>query len=89
MKKYLFLLLLTLVACEPPKDRYGVPIQDTARDISVNRKQMDYCRGPNSIYEVRIEDCQYIVFSSSEAGYISHKGNCDNPIHCHNQKDSL
>jgi len=33
-------------------------------------------------YIVKIEDCEYIRFSSYGSNYgITHKGNCNNPIH--------
>ena len=39
---------------------------------------------------ISIDGCEYIVYKESEGanhayGYMAHKGNCANPIHCHNQ----
>ncbi len=33
---------------------------------------------------IRVDGCQYLVRKSGYTGYMAHKGNCDNPIHCHN-----
>lgn len=33
-----------------------------------------------------IDECQYILFKEQEGslrGYMAHKGNCNNPIHCY------
>ena len=39
---------------------------------------------------ISVDGCQYIVFKEEKDtnhayGYMAHKGNCSNPIHCHNQ----
>lgn len=34
---------------------------------------------------VILDDCEYIIFSGGNTGYFAHKGNCNNPIHEHNQ----
>ena len=42
-----------------------------------------------------IDDCQYLVYketigSNHSYGYMAHKGNCSNPIHCYNEiEDTL
>lgn len=38
---------------------------------------------------VEIDGCEYILMTESSGayqgfGYMSHKGDCKNPIHCHN-----
>jgi len=46
-------------------------------------------------YEVLLIDrCQYILYQESEGvnlayGFMSHKGNCNNPIHCFQTPDSI
>ena len=46
-------------------------------------------------YEVLvIERCQYILYQEREGvsmayGYMSHKGNCNNPIHCYQSPDQI
>jgi hypothetical protein len=41
---------------------------------------------------VTIDDCEYIKMKNSAGyggyGYLAHKGNCPNPIHCHNRATS-
>ena len=38
--------------------------------------------GRNLNYEVIIiEGCQYVFMLNGYAGYMAHKGNCNNPIH--------
>ncbi len=34
---------------------------------------------------IEIGDCEYII-NKRELDYFTHKGDCKNPIHCHNQK---
>ncbi len=39
---------------------------------------------------VKIDGCEYLIYKEHIAanqgfGYMSHKGNCSNPIHCFNQ----
>ena len=34
-----------------------------------------------TIQEVTIDSCQYIIFIGFYKGGITHKGNCNNPIH--------
>lgn len=39
---------------------------------------------------VIIENCEYITYDYAKGyggyAYLAHKGNCSNPIHCHNQQ---
>jgi len=30
-------------------------------------------------------DCEYLMFTSGKQGFATHKGDCSNPIHCHNK----
>lgn len=33
----------------------------------------------------RIGDCEYIIYHGYGYDHITHKGDCDNPKHCHNR----
>ena len=40
-----------------------------------------------------IDECQYLVYKETiganhSFGYLAHKGNCNNPIHCYNDIES-
>jgi len=70
--KYLFILCLFLFGCN---DKYKEP--DTAPIVKDEAVRI---RG----YEVRIityDGCQYIQIGSGESQALTHKGNCNNPIH--------
>tara|TARA_R110002167_G_scaffold52631_3_gene151742 strand:+ start:223 stop:549 length:327 start_codon:yes stop_codon:yes gene_type:complete len=45
--------------------------------------------GLNDVEVIILDGCEYIVYKEIEGinlgfGYMSHKGNCNNPIHCYN-----
>jgi len=76
MKKLITILLLTsLIACE--------------NSSNVNRQstgiQLNYFGG----YELEIvvlDSCQYYYRGSGESALLTHKGNCNNPIHPENKR---
>lgn len=32
-----------------------------------------------------IDGCEYVYYDGVENGFMAHKGDCKNPIHCHNK----
>lgn len=41
--------------------------------------------GSVATHTIRIEGCEYLVYGSGRDRMMTHKGNCDNPIHRYNQ----
>lgn len=78
----LFLLLLT--SCEPIEPEEDTPLEHETEILLHNIKEGD-------LEILIVDDCEYIAFKDERGtnhgfGYLAHKGNCKNPIHCHNQK---
>jgi hypothetical protein len=73
MKNKLFLLALAIgmVGCY---------------DVNVERKQTDYVirGGNNPLTIVVVDSCEYLHGEWGNATVLTHKGNCNNPIHKHN-----
>ncbi len=36
---------------------------------------------------IKIGECQYLLRTRGYTGYLAHKGDCENPIHCHNRME--
>jgi hypothetical protein len=72
MKSKLLLLALTIgmMGCDVP----NVEQKTTQHAIA----------GHASLDEVTIEGCQYLLGNWGNATVLTHKGNCNNPIHQHN-----
>ncbi len=75
MKKLLVLLVVGLLFTSCGED---------------NKKERDSYHEPTHFKTIVIDDCQYIVSTVNPNGYrgfgfMAHKGNCNNPIHKHNQ----
>jgi len=70
---------LTLTGCEQPS-----PKEDTPSEFQTKEKIHSIVQSDVEI--VLIDDCQYIIYNENEGtnrgyGYMSHKGNCNNPVH--------
>lgn len=84
--KYL-LIAITLMACSETKTI--VVTEEEIRQDSIQKYNEHY--NTLGLKIVIIDGCEYIT-RSSESNYIrynaflSHKGNCKNPIHCYNKK---
>lgn len=69
MKKlFIAVMLLTLASCHEP----NVKVKNTNYVISEDR-------GPLTI--LIVDGCQYIYGDWGNATVLTHKGNCNNPIH--------
>lgn len=71
MKK---LILLTLCICMMGCEESNVETKRTTHVIS----------DAHTLDEVTIEGCQYLFGDWANATVLTHKGNCNNPIHVHN-----
>lgn len=49
------------------------------------------CHGDSYTYDrdgydiITIDGCEYVAMTYGESGYLAHKGNCKNTIHCYNK----
>lgn len=68
MRIVTLLCLLFVVGCEPTKDVTG------------NQPTTKF-RIQHGVKEVYHDGCQYIVIAYGNRGGITHKGNCNNPMH--------
>ena len=69
MKKlFIAVMLLTLASCQEP---------------NVQRENTGYVvmNGSNPLKIVKIDGCQYLLGDWGYATVLTHKGNCNNPIH--------
>ena len=69
MKKlFIAVMLLTLASCQEP---------------NVQRENTGYVvmNGSNPLKIVKIDGCQYLLGDWGHATVLTHKGNCNNPIH--------
>ncbi len=73
MKIKLILIALTIgmMGCDEP----NVEQKPTKHNLD----------GHSPLDEVTIEGCQYLLGEWGNATVLTHKGNCDNPIHKHNE----
>ena len=68
MRKTLLLIAIGLSSCSEPS-------VDSTKTTHVIRY------GQNPLEEIIIEDCQYLYGDWANATVLTHKGNCNNPIH--------
>ena len=72
MKNLILLaLLIGMMGCQEP-----------TVDMNSTKHVLSY--GHNPLQEITIEDCQYLYGEWGNATVLTHKGNCNNPIHQHN-----
>lgn len=51
-------------------------------------KEQGVIESMKSVRVVRYDGCQYLVYHiGTNVGTMTHKGNCDNPIHRHAEKE--
>jgi len=87
MKNLIIILIyftFLLTGCEQPtKNEEDTPIE---HDVEVTIHSIK--KGDVEI--ISIDGCEYIVYKEAEGanqtyGYMAHKGNCKNPIHCYKE----
>lgn len=76
--KYL-LLLLVFASCEPTQPKLSEE-EENVHNVSYEHFEV-----------IEYDKCEYVIFKDFSGankgfGYMSHKGNCKNPIHFHNKK---
>ncbi len=76
---------LTWIGCELPPPKEGTPSEE-----QIGEKTDSIAYGCVEI--LIIDECQYIIYKERDGtnrayGYMSHKGNCDNPIHYYQRHD--
>jgi len=72
MKKALFIALaIGMMGCNE-------------QNVEKNQTDKVVIYGHNPLQEIKIEGCQYLFGDWGHATVLTHKGNCNNPIHIHN-----
>ena len=92
MKTILILALLgvlvTAIGCEQPKPSE----EDTELENTVVNMIDDVIIGDVEV--IIIENCEYLIYKKAKGnnqgyGFMSHKGNCKNPIHLYSTPTSV
>ena len=81
----IFLFSYIFLTCEAPKMEEENQIE-TEQDV----ESIIHKIGEGNLEVLEIEDCEYFFLkdhlnANQGFGFMAHKGNCKNPIHCHNQ----
>ena len=76
---------MIFISCEEQKVEEDSSLEHITEELIHNIKDGD-------LEILEIEGCEYLVYkehirANQGFGYLAHKGNCKNPIHCYNQKD--
>lgn len=75
--------VVLFVSCDPPVK----PEEDSLIEHAAELKLSELI--DEDVEIIIIENCEYIVYKHHEGrnlgfGFMAHKGNCKNPIHCYN-----
>jgi len=78
--------LFGLTGCEETKEKDEDSNLEHDTEITIHNVKKD------DLEILLIDNCEYIIYKESDGanrayGYMSHKSNCINPIHCHNKVD--
>jgi hypothetical protein len=84
----LFGVLMTSTGCEQEK----LPERDTEIEHTAEEMIQNVIKDDAEI--IIIDDCEYIIFKEAKGnnqgyGFMSHKGNCKNPIHNYRTPDTM
>lgn len=79
-----FLVFSLFVSCETSEKKDEDTPLEHQTEISIHDVKKD------DVEILLIDGCEYIVYKESDGankayGYMSHKGNCKNPVHCYNK----
>lgn len=83
-----FLFLITASGCRQPRPvEEDSPLEHRTESLIDSVKHDD-------VEILVIDKCQYIVYKEVEGsnrayGYMAHKGNCNNPVHCYKDTRSV
>ena len=77
------ILLLMFSACETQTKEEEISLTEISTEQLIN--EIDF----HDLKILEIDECEYIFYKKSPStnrgfGFMAHKGNCKNPIHCHN-----
>lgn len=77
-------LLFTFSACETQTKEEVISVTEISTEQLIN--EIDF----HDLKILEIDECEYIFYKKSPStnrgfGFMAHKGNCKNPIHCHNR----
>ncbi|MCH3884511.1 hypothetical protein [Tenacibaculum aquimarinum] len=80
----LLAMALFVLGCEQPIKKEEDTQLEHDTEIRIHNIKKD------DVEILMIDGCEYIVYKESDGanrayGYMSHKGNCINPIHCQNE----
>ena len=75
-------VFLALSACEQSAQK------DEDTELEHKTEESIHAIKQGDVEILTIDGCQYIVYKEAEGanhayGYMAHKGNCNNPIHCY------
>ncbi len=89
MKNYLILPFLVVVilffSCEEVQKEEDTPLEHSTEKLIHTIKE-------NDMEILEIDGCEYIIYkeyvgANHGYGYMAHKGNCKNLIHCYNSQN--
>ena len=82
LKTCALFLSLTCISCGL---RTELPEDQPNTEFAQSEHQLEELT-PDNFEFIEIEGCEYVVFRHVSGthgyGFMAHKGNCDNPIHC-------
>lgn len=78
---------LGLASCEESKPKE----EDT--ELEHKTEETIHAIDKGDVEILAIDGCQYIVYKEADGanlgyGYMAHKGNCNNPIHCYQTRET-
>lgn len=87
--KYLMIIIVLVVFSCKDKLHDNILVQQQYLQDSINKtpegitSKIDY----NKFETITFEGCEYIIYkehpsNNTAMGFMAHKGNCKNPIHC-------
>lgn len=88
MNRVVICIFFLLVGCEPPSPpEEGTKLEHQTESLIHKIKD-------GNLEILEMEGCEYILYKGSVGanhayGYMAHKGNCKNPIHCYHYDNSL
>lgn len=79
-------LLFLFSACETQSNQKEIKVTEISTEQLINEVDV------HDLEILVIDECEYIFYKKSPTinrgfGFMAHKGNCKNPIHCHNRND--
>ena len=81
------ILLFLFFACQPQQHTHKKEVNETNLQTEELINKIDV----HDLEILEIDNCEYIFYKKSPStnkgfGFMAHKGNCKNPIHCYNNR---